>query len=89
MATPSPKNTGEQQDEIIAADLVMIENYLNSDKFINILKSYGYAVDGGYFAYELDLNLNKLKLRLEIDMQVSEKVPVADDYWYYLAVFLN
>lgn len=76
------KEHAEQQDEIIAADLVMIENYLNSDKFINILKSYGYAVDGGYFAYELDLNLNKLKLRLEIDMQVSEKVPVADDYWY-------
>lgn len=76
------KEHGEQQDEIIAADLLMIENYLNSDKFLAILKSYGYAVDGGYFGYELDLNLNKLKLRLEIDMQVSQKVPVSDDYWY-------
>lgn len=76
------KEHGEQQDEIIAADLIMIENYLNSDKFLSILKSYGYAIDGGYFEYELDLNLNKLKLRLEIDMQVSQKVPVSDDYWY-------
>lgn len=76
------KEHGEQQDEIIAADLMMIENYLNSDKFINILKSYGYAVEGGYFEYELDLNLQKLKMRLEIDLKVSEKVPVADDYWY-------
>lgn len=76
------KEHGEQQDEIIAADLIMIENYLNSDKFLSILKSYGYSVEGGYFEYELDLNLNKLKLRLEIDMQVSQKVPVSDDYWY-------
>ncbi len=76
------KEHGEQQDEIIASDLIMVENYLNSEKFLNILKSYGYDVDGGHFAYELELNLAKLKLRLEIDMQVSTKVPVGDDYWY-------
>ena len=76
------KEHGEQQDEIIASDLILVENHLNSDKFISILKSYGYDVEGGYFKYELELNLDKLKSRLEIDMRVSEKVPVSDDYWY-------
>ena len=55
---------------------------LNSKKFLDILRSYGYQVDGGKFEFELDLNLAKLKQRLEIDMAVSEKVPVSDDYWY-------
>ncbi|RQO37938.1 hypothetical protein DBR39_13705 [Chryseobacterium sp. KBW03] len=76
------KEHGEQQDEITASDLIMVENYLNSDKFLSILKSYGFDVEGGEFGYELELNLAKLKTRLEIDIQVSTKVPVSDDYWY-------
>lgn len=76
------KEHGEQQDEITAADLIFVENCLNSDKFFTILKSYGYAVDGGQFEFELPISLAKLKERLEIDMKVSEKVPVSDDYWY-------
>ncbi len=76
------KEHGEQQDEITASDLIYVENLLNSKKFIDILRSYGYQVDGGKFEFELDLNLAKLKQRLEIDMAVSEKVPVSDDYWY-------
>lgn len=76
------KEHGEQQDEITASDLIYVENLLNSKKFLDILRSYGYQVDGGKFEFELDLNLAKLKQRLEIDMVVSEKVPVSDDYWY-------
>ena len=76
------KEHGEQQDEITASDLIYVENLLNSKKFLDILRSYGYQVDGGKFEFELDLNLAKLKLRLEIDSVVSEKVPVSDDYWY-------
>lgn len=76
------KEHGEQQDEITASDLIYVENLLNSPKFFNILRSYGYQVDGGKFEFELDLNLDKLKKRLEIDMEVSEKVPISDDYWY-------
>jgi len=76
------KEHGDQQDEITASDLIMVENYLNSDKFLSILKSYGYDVEGGEFGYELELNLAKLKLRLEIDIQISTKVPIGDDYWY-------
>ena len=76
------KEHGEQQDEITASDLIFVENELNSEHFLNILKSYGYDVEGGEFEYELELNLAKLKLRMEIDVVVSEKVPVEDDYWY-------
>jgi phage gp29-like protein len=75
------KEHGEQQDELTISDLIFIENLLNSKKFKQILKSYGYNVDGK-FEFELDLNLAKLKLRMEIDMFVSTKVPIGDDYWY-------
>ena len=76
------KEHGEQQDEIIASDLILVENMLNSPFFENILKSYGYKVGGGKFSYELELDLSKLKTRMEIDTFVSTKVPVGDDYWY-------
>lgn len=76
------KEHGEQQDEITASDLIMVENYLNTDKFFSILKSYGFDVEGGSFGYELEMNLAKLKLRMEIDLQISSKVPISDDYWY-------
>lgn len=76
------KEHGEQQEEIIASDLIFVENCLNSEHFLNILKSYGYDVEGGAFEFELELNLDKLKVRLEIDFKVSERVPVEDDYFY-------
>lgn len=75
------KEHGEQQDELTISDLIFIENLLNSKKFKQILKSYGYNIEGK-FEFELDLNLSKLKLRMEIDMFVSTKVPIGDDYWY-------
>lgn len=75
------KEHGEQQDELTVSDLIFVENLLNSKKFIQILKSYGFDVNGK-FEFELDLNLNTLKLRMEIDTFVSSKVPIADDYWY-------
>lgn len=75
------KEHGEQQDELTISDLIFIENLLNSKKFKQILKSYGFDVNGE-FEFELDLNLTKLKLRMEIDMFVSTKVPIGDDYWY-------
>ncbi|MDL1913038.1 MAG: DUF935 family protein [Bergeyella sp.] len=76
------KEHAEQQDEITASDLVFIENTLNSARFLKILSSYGYPVEGGKFKYNIELNLEKLKKRLEIDLQVSEKVPFDPDYWY-------
>lgn len=75
------KEHGEQQDELTVSDLIFVENLLNSKKFKQILKSYGYDVDGEY-EFKLDLDLTKLKLRMEIDIVVSQKVPIGDDYWY-------
>lgn len=75
------KEHGEQQDELTVSDLIFVENLLNSKKFLGILKSYGFDINGK-FEFELDLNLNNLKLRMEIDQLVSTKVPIADDYWY-------
>ncbi len=75
------KEHGEQQDEITAADLIFVEQELNSAKFLGILASYGLDVNGK-FEFELELNLAKLKLRLEIDSVVCKIVPIADDYWY-------
>lgn len=75
------KEHGEQQDELTISDLIFVENLLNSKKFKQILKSYGYNIDGK-FEFELDLDLTKLKMRMEIDVVVSTKVPVGDDYWY-------
>ncbi|WP_306353696.1 DUF935 family protein [Flavobacterium sp. '19STA2R22 D10 B1'] len=88
--TSSSKSSGyaqavehaDQQDEISASDLVFVENKLNSKEFIQILKSYGYKTQGGKYCYDQILNLNKLKTRMEIDVVVSGKVPVSDDYWY-------
>lgn len=76
------KEHGEQQDEITASDLILVENYLNSEKFLAVLKTYGYKVEGGKFEYELELNLAKLKTRLEIDRELVKIVPVEDDYFY-------
>jgi hypothetical protein len=72
----------EQQLEATKDDLMFVENMLNSPEFINILISFGYPVTGGRFVYHQELDLNKLKARKEIDLAISEKVPVGDDYWY-------
>ncbi|MBA4133359.1 MAG: hypothetical protein C0525_01415 [Flavobacterium sp.] len=75
------KEHGEQQDEITKSDMKFVANMLNSKKFLNILKSYGFDVNGKFY-YQDELDVNNLKIRLEIDKVVCEKVPVADDYWY-------
>jgi hypothetical protein len=75
------KEHGEQQDEITMADMKFVANMLNEAKFLNILKSYGYDINGKFY-YEEVLDVNKLKIRMEIDTFVSSKVPIADDYFY-------
>lgn len=72
----------QQQNELVKDDLKFVENYLNHPKFLAALASFGFAVDGGKFAFEKELDLNFLKFRKEIDDFVSKKVPIGDDYWY-------
>ncbi|MDY0104408.1 MAG: DUF935 family protein [Lentimicrobium sp.] len=76
------KEHSKQQLEITKSDLAFVRNLLNDEKFLNILRGYGYPVDQGSFEFEMELDLDNLKKRLEIDEKVSTKVPVEDDYWY-------
>ena len=71
-----------QQLEITQSDLRYVCNILNSEQFLNILSGYGYNVQGGSFCFDEEIDLAKLKERLNIDMQVANKVPISDDYWY-------
>lgn len=88
--TTSSKSSGyaqssthaDQQSEVVADDMAYLLNYLNSKKFQTILKSYGYPVEGGEFEFEKELNLEKLSKKKDIDIAISSKVPVGDDYWY-------
>lgn len=72
----------KQQMEITKSDISFVQNILNEEWFLKILKSYGYPVDGGAFEFEIEIDLEALKQRLEIDREVSQKVPYSDDYWY-------
>ena len=76
------KEHGKQQLEITKSDLVFVANALNDPKFLNILKSYGYPVDAGRFAFEKETDLEELDQRRAIDLALSSKVPIDDDYWY-------
>lgn len=75
------KEHGEQQDETIKSLLKFVANTLSCEKFLTILKSYGYNAEGK-FQYGKEIDVTVLKTRMEIDQVVSEKVPVGDDYWY-------
>jgi len=76
------KIQAEQQAEITKSDISFVQNVLNEQKFIQILKSYGYPAEGGSFEFEQELDLDMLAKKVDIDLKVSDKVPVDDDYWY-------
>jgi len=76
------KEHSKQQLEITKSDIAFVQNVLNEPQFIEILKSYGYPVEGGSFEYEMEIDLETLMLRKEIDEFVAGKVPISDDYWY-------
>lgn len=72
----------KQQLDITKSDLAFVQNVLNEEKFLTVLRSYGYPINGGSFEFERELDLDALKKRFEIDDRVSTKVPIDDDYWY-------
>ncbi len=72
----------EQQYEITRSDIIYTAAMLNNDKFISILRSYGYPVDGGRFVFSKDTDIDYLKTRIAIDKEVSQIVPISPDYWY-------
>lgn len=71
-----------QQQEISKSDLIYTTNMLNEQKFLDILRSYNYPVEGGQFVFAKDMNLDYLQARLEIDKEIAGIVPIPQDYWY-------
>lgn len=88
--TTSSKSSGyaqsethvKQQDEVIKDDMDDELKFLNSKSFLDILKSYGYPVDGGEWCYEKDIDLKEVKAKVDIGMTVAKRQPVSDDYFY-------
>ncbi len=72
----------KQQLEITKSDMKYLIGILNSEEFLAILRSYGLPVEGGKFLFEKELDIDNLVKRQTIDEFVSQKVPIADDYWY-------
>jgi hypothetical protein len=77
------KEHGKQQNEITKSDIEFVQNMLNEEHFLKILKSYGLPiVEGGRFTFEKEIDLGQLKERLAIDTKVNSIVPIADEYFY-------
>ena len=60
----------------------LLLNTLNSDYFLGILALYGFPVEGGHFIFAQDIDLSALTQRINIDIQLADRVPIDDDYWY-------
>lgn len=76
------KEHSKQQQEIIKADMKLLLNTLNSPFFLGILALYGYPVEGGRFVFEQEVDLAALTQRINIDIQLAERIPIDDNYWY-------
>ena len=72
----------EQQYEITRSDLIYTAAMLNSDKFLSVLRGYGYPIDNGRFVFSKDMDIDYLQSRIAIDKEVAEMVEVPDSYWY-------
>ena len=76
------KEHGKQQDMILKADMIDIMDWLNTDQFFAIAKSYGYNTDGGAFCFETEVDVAEVQAKLNIASQVDKLTPVSDDYIY-------
>ena len=78
------KTHSEQQKEIMKSDMEYILDELNSDHFLNILRSYGMPVDGGYFEFDKEVDIEYLKEKIKIDLPLIKEMglKVATSYLY-------
>lgn len=77
------KTHAGQQSEITKADMDDIIDLLNSDHFFNILRSYGYPVDGGEFEFDKEIDIEYLQARAEVDDKlVKMGLPVSKKAMY-------
>jgi len=70
----------EVEDDKYRSDRNLHIKILNH-KLLPLLKIHGYPVGDGRFSYPEVENLDK-KTRLEMDITLSSKVPIDDDYFY-------
>lgn len=77
----SQSETHEQSEsDIILSDMIEMEYLLNwdiKDKFLQL----GLPIPEGKFFYP-EMQMIPLDKRIEMDIKLSEKVPIAEDYWY-------
>lgn len=71
----------DAENEIKEADRAFIIDILNG-KFKAVLKAFGFNVSGGEFKYKINKKVSELKERLDIDIRISERQPVSDEYFY-------
>lgn len=79
------KTHSQQQDIILKADMIDMMDWLNSEQFLTIAKSYGYNTDGGHFAFEEEVDTADVQARLKIATDVNKITPVSDDYIYEIS----
>lgn len=73
----------EGEDDLKADDLMDMLSYLNDAKFLDILESYGYPVQGGQFCIQEKAEPYKAQAIVNTIIQVkSSGTPVSDDYIY-------
>jgi len=72
----------KQQLEIIKTDMVDVLNAINSAQFTEILKTYGYRVEGGRFCFKKELDVTELQQRSQIDSTLAKVIPIDDNYFY-------
>lgn len=72
----------KQQDEIIKSDIAYLEGLLNDERFLQIVASYGYRVEGGSFRFSQEINIEFLGKMIEIDEKLSKLVPLDPDELY-------
>ena len=70
----------EVENDIILSDMIEREYALNWE-LIPKLKAIGYPIPEGRFRFEIAKEMPKEKL-IDIALKVSEKVPIADEWWY-------
>lgn len=77
------KTHQEQQEEITRSLMAIVTSHLNDPHFIAILQSYGLPVtEGGRFRFTTEIDVVKLKDRIAIDKELSQLIPMDDDYYY-------
>ncbi|MFN4249071.1 MAG: DUF935 family protein [Flavipsychrobacter sp.] len=79
------KEHGKQQLEVTKSDIIDMLNILNDPWFFNILKSYGYPVEGGKFVFAKEYDYEAIKNQMVVVSMVKKGgTPVEDDYVYEL-----